>query len=101
VIRDFSNEIPKRPAVPEILCIPPEETFGLQAKACGSIHKIYISTSGLVSACNFLSGGVFGEMSSQSLEDILEARALHARSDLYLSHPVLAGCPQCEKNCAS
>lgn len=97
-IRDFSKEVRKTSTVPEILCFPPEEAFGLQAKACGSIRKIYVSSQGLVSLCNFLSGGVFGDLSSQSLGEILDARALHARSEPYLNHRVLAGCPQYEKN---
>jgi|GEM_PF-1752805 len=99
VIRDFSNEVRETSTVPEILCFPPEEAFGLRAKACGSIQKIYISTGGQVCVCNFLSGGVFGELSSQSLEEILDARSLSTRTEPYLENRVLSGCPQYEKDC--
>jgi MoaA/NifB/PqqE/SkfB family radical SAM enzyme len=98
VINDFSNEAPKTATVSEILCFPPEEAFGLLAKACGSINKIYISSNGEVSVCNFLSGGVLGDLSSYSLEDILDARSLCTRSNLYKNDRVLAGCPQYKRH---
>lgn len=97
VIHAFSKDIPETPTVPEILCLPPEEAFGLPAKACGSIRKIYVSASGQVSACNYLPAGPFGELSSQSLEDILHARAWHTPAVRYHQSRVLAGCPQYEK----
>ncbi|MBC2717200.1 MAG: radical SAM protein [Desulfobacteraceae bacterium] len=94
VINDFSNEVRRTSTIPEILCFPPEEAFGLPAKACGSINKIYISTSGQVGTCNYLSGGMIGNISSQSLEDIFNLRSLNTKIDLYNNNRVLAGCPQ-------
>lgn len=98
VIHRFSNEVGNTSAVAELLCFPPEEACGLPGKACGSINKIYISSDGKVCACNFLSGGVFGDISSQSLEDILHARSLHTKNDVYYNNSVLAGCPQYKRS---
>jgi MoaA/NifB/PqqE/SkfB family radical SAM enzyme len=94
VINDFSKQFCQMSTALEFLCVPPENTFSLPAKACGSVNKIYISNTGQVSACNYLSDGIMGDLSSRSLEDILNFRSLVTKIDLINGSRVLAGCPQ-------
>ncbi|HET6515395.1 MAG TPA: radical SAM protein [Thermodesulfovibrionales bacterium] len=81
-------------AEPEILCWPLAESSGLRSRICASLNKIYISTSGRVSVCNYLSQSDFiGNIESETLNDILSRRNIN----VYTSdkgHDILSGCPQ-------
>lgn len=79
--------------VPEILCMPPENLFGLPAKACGSINKIYVSTRGQVFVCNFVTSAPIGSLESETLEDILSRRLLRTPIRVFNGHRVLENCP--------
>ena len=82
------------PTVPEILCWHPDEACGMQAKACGSIHKIYISTDGKVCTCNFLPSGWEADLKANSLEEIFDNRISNVMTQKINGCDVLAGCPQ-------
>jgi len=94
VINNFSKQFHQTTTSLEFLCVPPENTSGLPTKACGSVNKIYISNTGQVSACNYLSNGIMGDLSTRSLEDILNFRSLFTNVELFSNSHVLAGCPQ-------
>lgn len=78
---------------PEILCVPPARAHGLGAKACGSVNKIYLATDGKVLNCNFMSAPPYGDLGTQSLEEILAVRKLNTRYQMILGNRVLEGCP--------
>lgn len=80
--------------LPEVLCVPPSEAFGLPGKACGSVNKIYISTDGSVSSCNFIPGGEIGSLCARTLEEILSARVQKTGFSRINGHLVLDGCPR-------
>jgi len=80
--------------IPEILCTPPGEAFGMAAKSCGSLDKIYISVNGDVCSCNFIPGRRIGSIKKMSLSEILETRAELEVFESIRSELVLAGCPR-------
>ncbi len=81
-------------ALPEILCWPPEDAFGLPNKVCGSLAKIYFSASGEATICNYLADTTpIGNVIQEPLESVLEKR----NPQLWQTpgcHTMLAGCPQ-------
>jgi MoaA/NifB/PqqE/SkfB family radical SAM enzyme len=97
-IRVFLEALSKRskgsPTVPEILCWSPDDACGMRAKACGSIHKIYISTDGKVYTCNFLPSGWEADLKVNSLEEIFDSRISNVMTQKISGCNVLAGCPQ-------
>jgi MoaA/NifB/PqqE/SkfB family radical SAM enzyme len=82
------------PMVPEILCWPPDGALGMESKACGSIHKIYISTDGKVCTCNFLAPGWEADLKTDSLKEIFDSRLLNLETQEINGCDVLANCPQ-------
>lgn len=83
-------------AQPQILCWPPEDAYGLPNKVCGSMNKMYISTNGEVSICNYLpEDPPIGNVMREPLEDIFAKR----HPEIWISprgHTMLANCPQSE-----
>lgn len=97
VFHKFSRQYHQTATSLEFLCVPPEKAFGLPVKACGSVNKVYISNNGKVRTCNYLSGGIVGDITTQSIEDILNFRKLHTKIDLFNGSQVLAGCPHYQR----
>lgn len=90
----LSQAAANSPTVPEILCWHPGEAFGMRAKACGSINKIYISTDGRVYTCNFLPpSGWVDDLKRHRLEDIFLNRESSVISPKINGNEVLPGCP--------
>lgn len=93
-LRDLAGAVEGTAALPEILCWPPEEAFGLPAKVCGSLDKIYVATNGEVSICNYLPAAPpVGCLAEDSLENILSKRHPPLWR-LKEGHVMLAACPQ-------
>lgn len=82
-----------RRTVPEILCWPPDDAFGMQAKACGSINKIYVATDGRVTTCNFLRPTWEQDLSMHSLEEIVRDRTAKVLPRNHCGFRILDGCP--------
>jgi MoaA/NifB/PqqE/SkfB family radical SAM enzyme len=100
VMKDFSRKIQMKATIPEVLCYPPDQLFGLPGKACGSANKIYISCNGQVSVCNYISKAFIGDLTSDSIEEILNTRSLSIKTDLVNNQRLVAGCPHYRKNTA-
>jgi MoaA/NifB/PqqE/SkfB family radical SAM enzyme len=94
ILKNFSEKIVKDKMIPEILCLPQDDTLGMQTKACGSIDKIYISTDGKVRTCNFLSSGWEEGLTSYSFEEIVSSRISNVIPQKFNGDNVLPGCPQ-------
>lgn len=83
-------------AVPEILCWPPEESFGLACKVCGSIDKIYFTPAGEAIICNYLptpAPGSIGNLNTDPLDIIIE-KCIYELEEIAHGRMVLAGCQQ-------
>jgi len=80
--------------IPEILCTPPGEAFGVAAKTCGSANKIYVSVNGDVCSCNFIPGRKIGSIENMTFSEILDRRAELESFRTKEGDPVLEGCPR-------
>lgn len=82
---------------PEILCTPPSEAFGMAAKTCGSVNKIYIAVNGNVCSCNFVPGRKLGSIVNMTISEILDRRLELERFRNIRGESSLEGCPRYAK----
>lgn len=94
LLQKLSKAADSSPTIPEILCWHPADAFGMRAKACGSINKIYISTDGRVSTCNFLPEGWTDDLTHHRLEEILLNKESNVIARKINGTKVLPLCPQ-------
>jgi MoaA/NifB/PqqE/SkfB family radical SAM enzyme len=94
LLEKLSKAATDSPTIPEILCWHPGETFGMPAKACGSIDKIYISTDGRVCTCNFLPSGWAEDLTRHRLEEIILNKESNVISQKINGFDILPRCPQ-------
>jgi len=94
LLEKLSKATTKSPTIPEILCWHPGEAFGMRTKACGSIDKIYISTDGRVSTCNFLASGWTEDLTRHRLCEIIFNRESNVIPKKINGIEVLPDCPQ-------
>jgi MoaA/NifB/PqqE/SkfB family radical SAM enzyme len=94
LLEKLSKATTNSQTIPEILCWHPGEAFGMRTKACGSIDKIYISTDGIVTTCNFLASGWTEDLTRHHLCEIIFNRESNVISQKINGIEVLPGCPQ-------
>jgi MoaA/NifB/PqqE/SkfB family radical SAM enzyme len=83
-------------AMPEILCWPSKDTFGLKSKPCASLNKIYFSIKCEAFSCNYLPRKrAIGNLRHDTLERIIHLSEFEKCQGGEGEH-ILAGCPQSE-----
>lgn len=92
-LKRLSEYADGRELIPQILCCPAEFTFGLKAKICGSSDKVYISTNGDVTMCNYMNGvPPVGNLSTDGIDRILLKRFASEQYSCY-SKLIPPDCP--------
>ena len=77
-----------------MLCWSPEDAAGLRCKPCGSINKVYFTTSGDAFLCNYMPMvRPMGNLQNDPLDRILENRDVRL-VETRTGHSVPSGCPQ-------
>jgi len=95
-LRDLAETaVPPRPPL-AVLCWPPIGNTGFEFKGCGSSDKIYVSTSMVITICNYAQPKdvpPLGDLSQETLMSVLKKRKEGAWADLIGGYIIPRGCP--------